>query len=410
MSLKRILVFFFLALGPAYPTPQSSMAINKSDLDARFLLQVSYEQENSFEDFMTSRSRIVAFDRREKVLRMVEEPHDAVTSPRLLATVPIRNQTEQSLIVDFNAAFDRVFEEEDRTGEDYAGRADTHDYSFFRLSQRQILSVSQHGSMLIIDQRALDMSMKPVLVHYYLSPYRPNPDFKPFEINNLDHFGFYETYARQRSGRMVLYATKFDSHKPIVLALSAAIPDQYRQAIRDGILYWNKAFGRPLLRVIDAPDDVKAPNPQYNVIQWVSEGDFNSTSHIQDDPLTGEILHAHIFIDSRSVMFGNLDQQNDHLRYVVAHEVGHALGLRHNFANGPVSTVMNYFGFEQTVRIGNEVIRRGNTALDYDRKVMRHVYLGESLDPNTLPAFCTDGQDMCDPFMSIRPLSSGAGP
>jgi hypothetical protein len=193
MPLKPILAFLFLALAPAYAPPQQSVAIRKADLDEKFLLQVSYEQENGFEDFMTSRSRIVDFVRQENVLRMVEEPHDSSASPRLLATIPIRSETEHSLMVDFNAAFDKVFQEEDRTGEDYAGRADTDDYSFFRLSQRQILRVSQHGSMLVMDQTALNMSMAPVLVHYYLSPYRPNPDFKPFEIKNLDHFGFYET-------------------------------------------------------------------------------------------------------------------------------------------------------------------------------------------------------------------------
>jgi len=191
---------------------------------------------------------------------------------------------------------------------------------------------------------------------------------------------------------------KFDSHKPIVFALSAAIPDRYRQAMRDGVLYWNKALGRPLLQVIDAPDDVTAPSPRYNVIQWVGDGRFGSTSHIQDDPLTGEILHAHIFILSRSLKHGDLDEQNNHLRYLVAHEVGHALGLRHNFAKGPVSTVMNYFDFEQEVRIGHEVIRSGDDALEYDRKVVRHVYLGEPLDIDTLPAFCTDGQSACAPL------------
>ena len=396
--LGGIFFFLFLSLAPPYPPPQKPVVMSKTDLNEKFLLQVSYEQEKGLPDFMTSRSRIVDFKRQKKVLRMFEEPHDSATPPHLLATIPIRSETPQALMVDFNTGFDRVFEEEDRTGEDYNGRVDTHDYSFFRLSQRQILSVSQRGSMLVLDQMALDADMDPVLVHYYLSPYRPNPNFKPFEIENLDHFGFYETYPRRRSDRTVLYAMKFDSQKPIVFALSAAIPDRYRQAVRDGVLYWNKTLGRPLLQVIDAPDDVTAPSPRYNVIQWVGDGRFGSTSHIQDDPLTGEILHAHIFILSRSVKHGDLDEQNNRLRYLVAHEVGHALGLRHNFAKGPVSTVMNYFDFEQEVRIGHEVIRSGDDALEYDRKVVRHVYLGEPLDIDTLPAFCTDGQSGCAPL------------
>ncbi len=369
--------------------------MSKTDLNERFLLQVSYKQVNGLHDFMTSRSRIVDFKWQGKVLRMVEEPHDPATPPHLLATIPIRSETARTLIVDFNAGFDRIFEEEDRTGEDYDGRVDTHDYSFFRLSQRQILSVSRRGPAIVLDQKALDAHLESVLVHYYLSPYRPNPNFQPFEIENLDHFGFYETYPQRRSGRTVLYAMKFDSHKPIVFALSAAIPVRYRQAVRDGVLYWNKALGQPLLQVIDAPDGVTAPSPRYNVIQWLTDGDFASTSHIQGDPLTGEILHAHIFILSRSVKHGDLDEQNDHLRYVVAHEVGHALGLRHNFAKGPVSTVMNYFMLEQTEKIGHDVIRAGGKALDYDRNVMRHVYFGEPLDLDELPNFCTDDQAGC---------------
>src|SRR5215471_2487935 len=398
MALEGILFSLFLSFAPPYPPPQNPVTMSKADLNERFLLQVSYEQTKGLEDFMTSRSRIVDFKRQGNVLQMVEEARDSATRPHLLATIPIRSETAHALVVDFNTGFDRVFKEEDRTGEDYDGRVDTHDYSFFPLSQRQILSVSQLGPMLVLNQTAIDADMETVLVHYYLSPYRPDPNFKPFEIENLDHFGFYETYPQRRSGRTVLYAMKFDSQKPIVFALAAAIPDRYRQAVRDGVLYWNKSLGRPLLQVIDAPDDVRAPSPRYNVIQWLTDRDFASTSHIQSDPLTGEILHAHIFILPLSVKHGDLDEQNNHLRYLVAHEVGHALGLRHNFAKGPVSTVMNYFDFEQEVRIGHEVIRSGDDALEYDRKVVRHVYLGEPLDIDTLPAFCTDGQSGCVPL------------
>jgi hypothetical protein len=70
---------------------------------------------------------------------------------------------------------------------------------------------------------------------------------------------------------------------------------------------------------------------------------------------------------------------------------------------------MNYFRLEQTVKIGHDVIRAGGKALDYDRKVMRHVYFGEPLDLDALPNFCTDDQAGCNPFKLSNPgLSDGA--
>jgi hypothetical protein len=393
-TVSRIFVSLFLLGVPVSASAQMPVAFSKKYLTQRLLLQVSYARGADRRDFMNTRSRIVEFEQDGDSLRMVEE---ARLSSHVLATIPIRGETKCALQVDFNAGFDKIFKEEDRTGEDYYGRVDTGDYSYFRLLHRT-MSVSRNGSMLVLTQQALSEDHEPVLVYYYLNPYHPNPNFTPFEIKNLDHFGFYETYPERRSGRTVLYAMKFDTGKPIVFALSSGIPARYREAIRDGVLYWNKAFGVPLLEVTDAPDGVTAPDPRYNVTQWETNGAFGSTSHIQGDPLTGEILHAQIFLPSSTVGAGSLADQNDHLRYVVAHEIGHALGLRHNFAKGPVSTVMNYFRFQRTVRIGGDVIRTGEEALDYDRQVIRYVYLGEALDTSTLPPFCTDYQPSCGPF------------
>jgi hypothetical protein len=389
------------------PEPLDAVPFDKATLGEKFLLQVSYQQRGgSWRDFMTSRSRIVTFQRHDGAIQMIEDARDPGASAKPLATIPIRRETRDTLLLDFNAGFDKISNEEDRTGEDYYGRAAQGgggDY-VLRLDMQEIVRVVRLDSMLVLEQHAL-ADKEPVSVYYYLSPYRMNTEFEPFELRNLDHFGFYETYPQQIGGRTVLYATKFDSRKPIVFALSSEIPARYREAVRDGVLYWNRALGRDLLQVVDAPAGVTAPNASYNVLQWVKDRSFASTSHIQADPLTGEILHAHIFLDARDLNGHDLATQNDHLRYLVAHEVGHALGLRHNFAKGPTTTVMNYFDFGASVALGRR-IASDKQGLEYDRKVMRYVYLGEPLDLTSLPDFCTDSQPGCGPF-PLRTRNSG---
>jgi hypothetical protein len=402
-----LLATFVAALSVArHAAAAESAGIREAALGERFLLQTSYsEVDGNVQSFSTSRSRLVKFERYGATLRMFDDtrPRGANSEPRpLLAEIPIRGEAGQRLDLDLNAGFRKIYLEEDRTGEDYYGRVDRRDGRAFQLFHRKALSISCEGSSLVFDQEAMKHDGDRVVVHYYLSLYRPDHDFVPFEMMSLKHFGFYETYPQLYSGRSVLYAMKFGTDAPIVFALSSSIPERYRNAVRDGVLYWNRALGRPLLQVIDAPADVEAPSVDYNVIQWITSGNYSSTSYIQSDPLTGQILHAHVFVLRETMMDGNLELQNDHLRYIVAHEIGHALGLRHNFASSRPTTVMDYFNTAQILRIGRD-IGEVEGALPYDRDVIRHVYLGEPLDVDALPRFCTDGQRGCSPFPSQPP-------
>jgi uncharacterized protein DUF4953 len=409
MRLLHVVVAGFLipalAAGSDAPTGRA-VTFAQSELGEPFLLQVSYEQRGGSQAFNTSRSRIVAFQRQGAVLQMLDVSDTAHGAAHVLTTIPVRSETRSTLDVDLNDGFDTIDSEEDRTGEDYYGRIDRHDGKRFRLFDRKALSVSYHNAMLVFDQAARTDDSRRIVVHYYLSRYLPRPGFDRFEMKNLRRFGFYETYPQWRSGRWVLYAMKFDAHEPVVFALSSAIPARYRSAVRDGVLYWNQALGKSLLRVIDAPAALRAPRPDYNIIQWVPSGDYGSTSYIQSDPLTGQILHAHIFVLPETMMNGDLEQQADHLRYIIAHEVGHALGLRHNFAPGEATTVMDYFMLPQVLRVGRD-IRAGAPALPYDTAIIRHVYLGAPLDVDSLPPFCTDDQQGCMPFRSTPKESEG---
>jgi len=94
--------------------------------------------------------------------------------------------------------------------------------------------------------------------------------------------------------------------KPIVFYLDRSIPQEYRGAVRDGILEWNKAFARigisNAVSVLDPPDD-PAWDPddiRYSVVRWVTDepSEFGAEAQIVWDPRTGEIFRGGVLLDS----------------------------------------------------------------------------------------------------------------
>ncbi len=94
--------------------------------------------------------------------------------------------------------------------------------------------------------------------------------------------------------------------KPIVWYVDNSVPPAYREAMKNGILYWNKAFEslgyKNALEVRMAPDNDPEwdhADGRYNVLRWtMSPGASYAIALARTDPFTGEILNASVNFDA----------------------------------------------------------------------------------------------------------------
>lgn len=181
-----------------------------------------------------------------------------------------------------------------------------------------------------------------------------------------------EWVRRHRLEKKNPNAALSEPKQPIVYYLDAAVPEPTRSAMKDGFLWWNKAFEaagfKNALEIRDTPADMDPMDVRYNQIYWVDRDERGySTGGGLTDPRTGEILAARVRLESdrvrtvsrywqtyepRGVSGGGdahddgfldatlppystpeTEQQLVLLRQALltAHETGHTLGFDHNW-------------------------------------------------------------------------------
>lgn len=157
--------------------------------------------------------------------------------------------------------------------------------------------------------------------------------------------------------------------KPIIYYVDNGTPEPIRSALLDGAGWWNQAFEaagyKNAFQVRILPDSADPMDIRYNMINWVhrsTRGWSYGASVV--DPRTGEIIKGQVSLGSLRVrqdylIFSGLLSPyetgipaNDQmlkaalarLRQLSAHEVGHTIGLMHNYASSVSNraSVMDY--------------------------------------------------------------------
>ena len=158
--------------------------------------------------------------------------------------------------------------------------------------------------------------------------------------------------------------------EPIVYYVDRGAPEPVKSALIEGASWWNQAYEaagyKNAFIVKEMPADADPMDVRFNLIQWVhrSTRGWSYGASVRD-PRTGEIIKGHVSLGSLRVRQDFLIAQGllspyeegavnpddkimqmalARLRQLSAHEVGHTLGLAHNFASNANdrASVMDY--------------------------------------------------------------------
>ncbi len=276
--------------------------------------------------------------------------------------------------------------------------------------------------------------------HIDLKPYLPSGKFKMTKFDRKQRMGAFTNLILEEGKDLPqLNAMKWDldpEKGPIHLVIPKNIPSKIINAVVEAGEYWNRTFKRKVFVAKFDGDSDAPPQDRAVMIRWIQWDSAGfAYAGMQSDPLTGEVLSGQVFLTSswlknaegQGSNLADLDFKNpevsafkspgnlcffeqhmlapfgteaglspsqvdtvanDTIRLVVAHELGHALGMRHNFAGSAnhegtdaelMESLLSYAQKLQTPKVAGS-----STVMDYTSSLITAVN-GASIKEKSLP-------------------------
>ncbi len=359
------------------------------------------------------KGRIVKFEKFADRIVLLESPKGHSISGNqstiLLAEFPIVSDDSDGFVIDFAKGMNNVFITRNVHAGSFSDKNidNAEQFKAIGLHASFIKSIDIDFNTMVITQIAQWKTPKSDLIsaefRYYFRDYAPSPDFKKKSLGFSRHGQYFSTPPQINAPTTEAqhYITKWNIKKPIIFYISDNTPKLYRDAIKDGLIFWNHIFNKEIIMVKNLEASLSAPHPRLNIIQWVPwDNEASAYADMIVDHLSGEIVQAQVyvrsgwvfgsarklrfelqkllinngtdipstdqsaplpsifdnhndcqFLDAPEALFelangvGTMHVQSlkiitaDILRTVIAHEIGHVLGLRHNMASSTAGTM-----------------------------------------------------------------------
>ena len=243
------------------------------------------------------------------------------------------------------------------------------DYSAsYRIALLGLLTIAEGNSrakmttsMLLLPER----KMHPRVSDARIGIFRTDKTKLTAEKDRLDRYAYANRWRLEpKDTAAYLRGELTEPAKPIVFYIDNTFPETWKEPIRRSVLRWNRAFEKIGFKNVMVARDFPVDDPEfdpdnlkYSCIRYIPAPTANAMGPSWVDPATGEIVNASVLVYSdvtdvinqwRFIQTAQVDPRvrtvkmpkdvmDESLEYVVAHEIGHTLGLMHNMADSAPS-------------------------------------------------------------------------